>query len=648
MANDPLNNNVPINRPAPPPPPKVPAVPPPRKPTGAITGLPTPLPPARPTPVAALPKPDPSVPPPTPATVPSIAALPPTPVPPPPVAAATVDTDQVVVRTMRDDINDTKPGKAAPRAAPASPAPTPLPSAPLLPPASTFPLPPRATDQSTKTVSAPAVRRQHSKVLRWAIISLAAVLVLGGGGAAAWFFVVRDRLPENSPQHPVAAASAVLPADYLMLVRYQLSGVAERSAVSSAWQTARGGTVTTRELLAGDPRLLLADPELTEMYYVLLEASTDPFVVVPKTALTTQHLVTSNSARLVERDGWYIAHAAAVEPYEAALAQGTLQTAGTPFSPLPENAPLQLHLGAGMLPTIRTGLVSSDFVAGQLQAATIAITVGAQPHVLQLAGLADYFSPPATTPTNQELLSYVPGSATAVRLGANFKNDVAAWLAGATALDSNIVQRPVVKQLLDQLTTPYAVLTFAPTGARKPALGLIIEIPPSLQGKITLQESALEQAVPALIPLILDRRTVAPVSFTEVAFRETPLRYANISGTMAALDYAVTDKHIIIATTKDSMLALLENVVGTPPVTPVPTVWDVLLTTWGALPAAHDIVIGKLSTPALLKLLPTAPDTALPFGVAFMAAPEAAGNHATLNGIMTTVPAALPSPTPQP
>lgn len=547
---------------------------------------------------------------------------------------------------MRDDINDARQGKAAPQAAYVAPPPAAAAPAPTAAPAA-FPLPARQADKPTKTLNVPAVGRKRGKALKWLLITLFSLMILGGGAAAAWFLVVKDILPQDAPVPVVANATEILPGNYLMIGRYQLTTAADRTTLTNAWQTARGGAATPQTLLDGDPRLLLTDPELSEIYYVILEDSSDPFLVVPKTATTTQELVTNNAARFIEQNGWYIAHASTVEPYQAAVTEGTLAAAGAPalLSDTAVTVPLRLSLGAGMVPTLRTSLVSPDFLAGQLQALTLAIAVNAQSGALQLGGLADYFNPVAATPTNQELLSQVPAQATGVRLGASFRDDLASWLAVSSILDRNTLERPVVKQLLDQLSTPYALFTFPNAGTSKPALGLIIELPPSLVGKVTLQESALEQAVPALIPLILDRRTVAPVSFTEVPFGATRLRFANIVGTNLALDYAVTDRHILIASSKDSMQGLLNTVAGAAPPLAAIEPWQTLLAQWGAIPTAHDIFIGALNVPALLKILPTSPSNAAPFGVAISAkADAAASTQGTLSGVITTIPA--PSTTP--
>lgn len=606
------SKNIPIKRPPVPPPirPATPAVP-----SGRAQG--TPMPPAAP---------------PSPPTAP-IAAKPPA-----LVSAVQVEASKIVIRTMRDDMQEAKQGKVAPP----KPAPTPPLAPPVLSPAATaqapaqqLPLPPRSTTASTKKVTEPASARPSRHKVRALLITIFVLLLLGGGGAAAWFLWLQDLVGGfTNNEQAVLAAPAVIPANYLAIVRYQLSSAADRNIITNSWNAARDGEASVRTLLTGDPRLLVADPAVPEMYYVLLEDSTDPFLVVPKTPQTTQYLVDTGDARFMERSGWYVAHAVSVEAYQAALAEQSLAAASAPsiITDVSLGVPMRLSIGAGLLPGLRTTIAGKQYIAGQLQELSVAAALQPSTNALRLSGAAARFNPLSAEQTNHELLSFVPAAAIATRLGANFNADVTQWLSVAGIVDGAILSSEPVAGLLDQLTTPYAWFLY-PSANGSRALGLVIELPVALRGKIAIGDAGLEQGLPAVLPLILDRPTIAPTVFTQVPYGNTVLRFANISGTDRALDYAVTDRHILIATSKESMTALLDTVAGTAPALDTQGVWQTLITHWGALPVAHDIIFGSIAEAGLLRLLPTVVDTAVPFGVAFTLVPGE-GSTAGVSGVI--------------
>lgn len=586
---------------------------------------------------------------------PSLPPPPPPPVPrPAPVAAvipaeSTIDPATVAIHTMSDDIKDTKRSTAAgaaPAARGALPRPVPPPAAPsaavsVSPPApasaAVFPLPVRAA-RPDHVLQVPSASRRPGRRL-WRALLLVFVLVgLGSAGVAAWFFWLAPRAVPAVTQTQRAPVGSVIPAQSVAIVQYSLRRAEDRTEIMNAWAAGRGAaTATLAMAVGGDPRLLVADGALTELFYVILEGTTTPYLVVPKTSQTTALFAASREVARHERDGWYVAHAISTDPYQVALAEAALGAEETARLTAEGPAPLRLHLGAALLPTLRTDLFGPAFLGGQLQQVSLDLQQAA-PFSVRLAGEATLFNPLPSTLTNQELLALLPGEATAARLGANFAEDLAQWLAVAGELDQTALRRPVVTQLLNQLTTPYGFFTFVNTD-QSTAVGLLIELPAPLKGKLTVDEPALAQGLPALLPLILDRRTIPPVSLSGATYQGVALRFANIVGTSKALDLAVTDSHILVATSKDTMRSLLDTVTGSRPGLSGSPIWQDIFSAWGAVPDAHDLVLARLTTPVVRQLLPVPPTQALPFGIAFSTT-DATSRTVSAQGVIT--PPTLP------
>lgn len=620
---------------------------------------------------------------------------------------ASRQAEEIVIRTMVDDINDIKQGRSSPSPqssearAPAPPRPlsqdpraqakqgfSPVPPVPASPagrpasppakptdqPASSprvFPLPPQGSDIQ-KVVMAPIGKRRRRGLTR-VLFLIIFLLLLTGGGAAAWFFYFQENNPFAPEPGQPAVAVQVLPSDSLIIVQYRLESAQDRSDINAAWtnqvQSAPSQASFTT-LLAGDPRLLLSDSDIEEFYYVTLADSTRPFLVVPQTAALTENLQENSDAHYVEYEGWYIVHPLTVDPYLLALAAGTVASQGgeSLLQDTGIGAPLRLILGESVLPTLRqdiagppAGEAGEHFLAGKLQKLALA---GKFSNNLELSGTATARSVIPATSTNQQLLSLIPAQVTVARLGANFFEDVEEWLTMTNTVEADILQRPLVQQLFAQLTGPYAYFTYgspssspplsspSPQSGRQPAtigggnqaLGFIIELPLILQGKVTLGEPALEEALPALIPLLIDQRTIPPLTFTERIYEGTPLRYVNLVGVTTTLDYAVTDTHLLITTSKDSMLTLLDTIGQRAASLTRGGNWQTLLTNWGSLPASHDIVLGTLQLPALRQFLPPRMgETGLPFGLAIQGDPTSPKAQA----IIELSPASTPITSPQ-
>jgi hypothetical protein len=616
---------------------------------------------------AALPKPAPVVPPAPPQRTPAppptkkstpvavdtlvkAAAAPPTAAPRPatPVvrsAPAAVPPAQMTIRTMQDDVSDIQHGRVLPRAT-SDTAATPAPAGGTAAPAvdssrKALPLQPTASSRAQKVVTVPAARKRKGKVLWWVGGSTLAIVLLAGMGVGAWWYL-QDTATEAT-QNAVEAAQ-MLPSNAMLIVQYRLESAEARTEIGGAWGSS-GTSAQLSDLIAGDPRLLLNDPELKEFFYVVLEDATRPYLIVPITPEVTKLVAAGSEVRFIEKDGWYIVHALATQPYEAALQAGTLATTSS-GSWLNETGtqPLRFVFGPNFLPRLRTAVAGESFVAGELTELHLTGSFNASQSTIDLTGQATTLTTLSSGAADVSLLSKVPEQANVVRLGSTFYEDVRSWIGKAGVVDHNVIGRPVVQQLLSQLTTPYAYFGYqGPAGEQN--VGLVLSLPPGLQGKVVLGDVALEEGLTALVPLIVDQPQVAPLAYADATYAGITMRYAKISGTPYALNYAVTPTHLLIATSKESMFALTDTVAGNTPSIVTGTTWRALLAASAEAPGARDVVIGQLPGAGLHDLFPSASGTGstIPFSLSLQ--PETTGTRASATLLLSSIPTVPTTPT---
>lgn len=530
--------------------------------------------------------------------------------------AAALSSETITIRTMQDDMRAARgepvrstPVGETPRsgetvivrsaAVKSGPAPAASASAPM-------PLPPKGAPPS-KVVMQPPIKRHHrSRIVP--IILILLLLALGGSAAAVWWLGLVPGLTPGGGGETLAAATAVLPAQSAVILHYSFTTAEERSAVMSAWN---GTVASLAGLLEGDPRYLVAEADIPTFYYVLLEDEMRPYVVVPKTPRTTSLFTETADARVLEEQGWYIINSASTSSYATALSGGSLAsineqafTAGS--------APLQIFLGPHALLSLRESLAGSALANGLLQETSLTGSFSA-PTTLQLSGSATALEPLfSATPAaaDQTILSRIPAEATLVRLGGAFARDVAAWSATSGAFDEAVLQQASVASWLSQLSGPYALFTMAAPGATRD-YGAIITLPPALAAQVRLPDPAIEAALSAVLPLITGRKGIAPIQFSDNVHAGVPLRYANFSQPSQALDYAVVSPtggsgaYLVISSSRESMFAILETMNATHAAITISPLWQKLLTAWGALPSAPQLMLGSIPLPQLAQFLPT-------------------------------------------
>ena len=551
-----------------------------------------------------------------------------------PLPAPAGKKSSVVMRSMHDDLQRTAPSSVPPPTPHTKPT---LAGAPAQEPVGTKPAVPLPPKKPGKRKKAARPRRRQAKSRRAVVAFLLGgiVLVLLAGGAwwllTSFLFTGGTNSATPAADEPPAIAAAMLPAGAEAIVGYVVQSEEDRTAILGAWEDGRPASVDA--LLAGDPRLLVARNEVTELYYVLLPDDPRPYLIVPALE-TVQELLTENSdARSETLNGWLVLHSLGTENYATALAErSVLDEVGstTALTTTVAGAPFRLHLASDVLQQLRGSTLGSSATRGSLQSVTVAGRF--RPGGIELAGTGAVVSAPLTTSqTNQQLLTLVPNNATFARFGASLAVEVAEWQQTSSALATGALQPPTVQQLLAELPAPYAFYTTTTDD-----FGLVVELPAALQGVLQNGDAAIEQALAGLVPLVVGSETATPITFNDGEYGGLTLRYANLNGSGAALDYAVTGTHLLVATSKDAMFSLIDTVNATAASLADAPLATSLTATWGALPATPVLTLGEFSLPDLQALLPQgAHQQTLSVGLASTPGTTTV-NSVTIQGVITT------------
>lgn len=529
--------------------------------------------------------------------------------------------DNVIIRTMKDDLtgpssaplaslNPSTPTTSPTLPKPSQPPPLPAPKIPT-----NFPLPAR---QEEAAVGLPHVAaRNRRRLIMWSSLVIVLVAALGGGIWAFMAFFAAS--PQGSPSptvETVAPVSALIASNTTVAAYYHLDSATTRSQMLSLWQN------SLKTLLQGNPKSLVENPTVTQFLYVILEGDSRPYLLIPKSETSEQQLATLSPSQVSEYQGWNIIHALNASPYLAAIPPSTVLSANqaSRLDNLAIPMPIKIFFGEAALNQIRTTTASSAFAIGSIHTALM----GAIPNPTATALLLDGFgqessaSSPLPSPSlppqiDQNLLAAIPADATFVRLGGNLFSDITSWQNVARVLDKSILEQPAVAALVGQFTGPYAY--YQRTGADGlPDTGLVIPLPGSLTPPLALGDKTLEAALPALTPLILGQKPAVTPAFADGSYQGTALRFANLASSGQALDYALTEKRLYVATSKEGMLAALDVALSKSPALLTSSPWKNLLKEWGVVPASPELFLGFVSYAPLVDLLPTSANS-LPIAI---------------------------------
>lgn len=517
---------------------------------------------------------------------------------------------EVIIRTMKDDLQEARSFEKTPQAARSAPAtPPPQPADKKI-----FPLPPKEQSESKAAVQIPKVRRQ-GRLAKFVVGVALFITVFGSLGAAAWYLLWREGgvLTEDQKQTEVAALTDVIPTEALLVVRYHLLTPQSRQPIEQLWTGSPQAPTTVERLVSGDPRLLLAEGA-EEILYVVLPEVGRVFLLVPEAEKVRTLLAEQRSAQVTSFKGWLIVNTIDTSPYIAALAKGTLSTATTRPS---DDTLAEEGVQWIVSPNLFATLDSQDVLSGAF------LPVGTNPLLLKVSSQVSSrivsFSNDPTFGLGQDspdrgaqLRTRIPGDATFVFMGTSFSTDLLAMVArGSTALDTTLTSQPAVEQFLTSLSEPYVYYEReGPDGLTD--IGLIITLPPSLRKQLAIGDPTLETSLSILLPQIIGTTLDRKLTYSEVVYKDVPLKYVNLTQDSETLDYTVTDDYIFVASSKEGMLTLIDTIVGDSQPLQSSISWQALVDSPYASWGGEHVIAGNIQESVITQLFPTAQPT-VPF-----------------------------------
>jgi hypothetical protein len=514
----------------------------------------------------------------------------------------------------------------------------------------TFPIPPQSQNKGNISstikkvppknggeLSLPFPKKAKSPSTLWKSITIFAIIFAIGSIIATIFIFVPNLVRSFSQNSKTADTVPGIPSQASLVMRYNLSSPTQRKDIQNIWdQVVDTPTLTT--LLSGDPRLLMKDANLSDIYYVLLPNIAEPFLIVRQTEFTHDSLFShSVPISVSEINDWYVAHVSDTDQYINALADTASAAYVSSMFTLPLQTPsdelvpfITITLNQDVLNQLGRDITSIETNSQLAKIITINAFLGDNRTIRMQSTLES--SDATNGLANQQQLSFLPDDIISTYLGSNFKEDFEQQLGFKTA------QRSLssVSSLLQQLTGPYAY--YQRQGENNYTdFGLIIAIPPSIQDKLILSSVAFEELLPSLLTLVLKNTPASPLDFQETAYQGVSLRYSNIPNSIHALDYAIIDDHIVVSTSKEGMRKAIQTHQGLSESALTSTSFTSLFNSWGSLPASNSIVIGQLLNQDILSILPVRPDTDnVKFGIVI--SQSAINNNTKLQGIMQIGP----------
>jgi hypothetical protein len=313
---------------------------------------------------------------------------------------------------------------------------------------------------------------------------------------------------------------------------------------------------------------------------------------------------------VAEYRGWYVVHAIDTKPYLAALAGGTASadTVAALITAPTDSSVVRWWLADEAFQQLRIAVAGRPWAKAPLQEALVAFAAGSQEKTLTLSGQSAQLKV-GQQPYQSALLNLIPGDASLVQTGGNFKEALDAWRAAGVPLPAERLDRPLVKQLMDQLTVPY-VFYYRLGADAVPDVGLVADLTslPTLPPPSFLGDAGIEAALPAWLHLLLDNPPTVDLIFTQRIYNDTSLKYVNVQGPELALDYAVQGNYLVAASSREGMLKLLDIITQREAVDATQG-WRAFVGAWGQVPAGSSLTVATLAYPPLRSLLPPGNET---------------------------------------
>lgn len=475
------------------------------------------------------------------------------------------DSDQsVVITTMKEDVQ-------AIRNAPKTVIPVKPPvvaetasvqtSRPVLPMSSSgkngqsIVIPPRATIKKGAS---------HKRV--GVMIGVFLLLVIAGG-AGLLVYLQKDKISILLPSAPAKVNSEMIPQSAMAIVQYRLTDPDASKYIGSFWSLQSKDQPTIGGLLEGDPRLLLGHQDIKEFYYITLPGQPRPYLLVPHAESSVALFSKPTEGQVSDQNGWYIAHSVSVDPFKQALTDGSIKdsdilkvSTSSPYS-------LYVYLKKDVSQEFMSGL-SLKKAPSHSQDFSLWSDLQAVNGKVSFHGIFHTDQPNTPDKVNHDLLKFVPNDALFAYSGGNFSQDVNSYLSNPDVFDQNIIGKPNVSQFLQQFNAPYLYYQQKSLAGFEDSAA-IITIPDVLKDQLKLGDAGVEGALPSIIPLIIGSSETLQLTFVDSQYAGLPLKYVNITQPTRSLDYAISGNYLLLATSKDAMLALIDAVLGSKSTTDV-------------------------------------------------------------------------------
>ena len=508
-------------------------------------------------------------------------------------------SDQLVIRTMKDDV-------AGAQSAPATPA------APSVPPiraprhekqeAPVFSLPVQKQIVSLKdegeTVTTPNKKRHH---VITGILYIVLFFVLVGGGVYA-YMRFGAAVPLIEDQEEQLTINQVIPKEFFAIADYNLGSEEKRAAVGKMWS---GATIQSSDPATGNPSSLLAISDIGHVYYVVLPGLQQPFLLLKKTVESEQYVATQRREKPFEKGGWYIINSQGIEEYTAALQRGTLEDGSAALaSDSDSEYVIQYAVSSQAIAEEFTSITSSLLSSSGMQGLVFRVVEASENGIMAAsAHIPGPAKPDTVTIGTEELVSLIPGDINFAKVGLQLNRDLISWQEDVALLDDITIEQPSVRQFLSLLNAPYAV--FERTGSDGVRdIGVIVQLPSSLQKNLKTGEPVVEQALTAIIPLIVGKTLGIQIVFNDAAYQNVPLRYVNLNGQTQALDYVAGDNFLLVASSREGLYRLIDASLGSGQTLLQSDMWGTLFSSVAAGLDGKPFVLGKIKNPAITSILP--------------------------------------------
>ncbi len=536
-------------------------------------------------------------------------------------------SDQLVIRTMKDDIAGAQSVPATPVAPPVPPIRAPRHEKQEPP---VFSLPSQKPIVSLKddgeTVTTPNKKRHH--VITGIFYILLFGLVVGGGIYAYMRFGAAVPLLEEKEEE--LALYQVIPKEFFVIADYNLESEEKRAAVGRMWS---GAAVQSSDPATGNPSSLLAISDIGHVYYIALPGNQQPFLLFKKTVESEQYVSIQRQEKPLEKGGWYIIHPQGTEEYVAALQRGTLESESTILASGSDSQYLvQYAVSSEAVAQEFTSITSSLLSSSGIRDLVFRVTEVSQNGIIAAsAHIPGPAKPSVVSMDTEELMSLIPSDVNFAKVGLQLNRDIASWQDDLALLDETTIEQPSVRQFLSLLNAPYAV--FKRTGSDGVRdIGVIVQLPASLQRNLKTGEPVVEQALTAIIPLIVGKTLGIQIVFNDAAYQNVPLRYVNLNGQTQALDYVAGDNFLLVASSREGVYRLIDASLGVGQTLLQSDIWGTLFSSVAAGLDGKPFVLGKIKNPAITSMLPVSMTKEVYLTLSAAETSTGTDIHATLSG----------------